>query len=227
MVEHQALEAVRWTLALFFPGVAVFYILRLTARRRQLGYSAVFHGVPGSRPWWIAKTFVFFRTAITLAMLGRALWPGLDVYLLACSFLMTPAVVLPGLAVLVGGFAAVIVLHFRMGAAWRSGLARDGKPPVLITTGPFACTRNPMFLAIQVAQAGFFLAFPSGFTFVCLLFGVSVLHLQVRLEEAQLLDAHGQAYRDYSTRTPRWFSLSCGSLAEKAAAPSAADSATR
>jgi len=60
MAEHQALEVARWFLALFFPGVAVFYILRLTARRRRLGHSAVFHGALGSRHWWLAKTFVFF-----------------------------------------------------------------------------------------------------------------------------------------------------------------------
>ena len=204
MAEHQTLEVARWFLALFFPGVAAFYILRLTARRRQLGHSAVSHGGPGTRPWWIAKTFVFFRSAITLAMLARAFWPSLDAYLLACPFLMTPAVVYGGLALLVVGFAAVIALHFWMGAAWRSGLAADEDLPGLVTNGPFAWTRNPMFLAIQAAQVGFFLAFPSGFTFVCLIVGVAMLHLQARLEEAHLQALHGQAYRDYCRRVPRW-----------------------
>lgn len=207
MTEFAALEVVRWFLALFFPGVAAFYILRLTARRRQLGHSAVSHGALGSQPWWIAKTFVFFRTTITLVMLARAFWPGLDGYLIVCSFLMTPAVVFTGLALLVAGFAVVIALHFWMGPAWRSGLASDENLPGLITHGPFAWTRNPMFLAIQVAQAGFFLAFPSGFTLLCLVAGVAMLQLQTRLEETHLRALHGQAYRDYCERVPRWFSF--------------------
>ena len=206
MAEQQALEVVRWFLALFFPGVALFYIVRLTLRRRQLGHSAVSHGASGSRHWWIAKTFVVFRSAITLAMLGRALWPGLDGYLLAIGFLMTPAVVYSGLGLLIAGFATVVGLHFWMGEAWRSGVVREDKLP-LVTTGPFVWTRNPMFLAIQMAQVGLFLAFPSGFTLLCLVVGMTVLHLQVRLEEAHLLASHGQAYRDYCKVTARWFSF--------------------
>jgi len=142
-------------------------------------------------------------------MFGRAVWPGLDSYLLAFPFLMTPAIVFTGLAFLIGGFATALALHFGMGAAWRSGLANEGPAPALITEGPFAWTRNPMFLVVQAAQLGLFLAFPSGFTLVCLLVGVAVLHLQVRLEEAHLLAVHGQAYRDYCDHTARWISIRC------------------
>ena len=207
MAEPQALEAARWFLALFFPGVALFYIVRLTARRRRLGHSAVWHGVRGSRHWWLAKTFVVFRSVITLAMLARAFWPGLDSYLLAWGFLMTPTIVFAGLIVMITGFSSAIALHFSMGRAWRSGLPAEGGVPGLITGGPFAWSRNPMFLAIQLAQFGFFLSFPSGFTLICLLVGMLVLHLQVRLEEAHLLAAHGQVYRDYCKSTARWFAL--------------------
>ncbi|HIP78427.1 MAG TPA: isoprenylcysteine carboxylmethyltransferase family protein [Kiloniellaceae bacterium] len=207
MAEPLILDAVRWFLALFFPGVALFYILRLTKRRSALGHSAVSHGAVGSQAWWLAKTFVVFRTAITVAMLARAFWPSLDSSLLACPWLMTSAVVVTGVAVMVGAFTVVVVLNLTMGDVWRSGLATAGGPPPLITTGAFAWTRNPMFLAVQVAQFGFFLAFPSGFTLLCLLAGVVVLHLQVRLEEAHLLRVHGEAYRDYAARTPRWFTL--------------------
>ncbi len=204
MAEQQALDVARWFLALFFPGVALFYLLRLTVRRRKLGHSAVSHGEPGSRHWWLAKTFVVFRGAITVTMLARAIWPGLDGYLLAMPTLMTPAVVFTGLGLLIGGFASVVALHFRMGEAWRSGLSASDDSLPLLTEGLFAWTRNPMFLGIQVAQLGLFLAFPSGFTLLCLVVGVTVLHLQVRLEEAHLQRLHGQAYRDYVARTPRW-----------------------
>lgn len=207
MAEQQALDVARWFLALFFPGVALFYILRLTVRRRELGRSAVSHGDPGSRHWWLAKTFVVFRAAITLAMLGRALWPGLDGYLLAMNSLMIPAVVFTGLGLLIGSFSAVVALHFWMGEAWRSGLTASDDSLPLLTEGPFAWSRNPMFLCIQGAQLGLFLAFPSGFTLLCFAVGVIVLHLQVRLEEAHLQRLHGEMYRDYAARTPRWLSL--------------------
>lgn len=227
MAEQQALDLARWILALFFPGVALFYIVRLTIRRRRLGYSAVSHGGRGSLHWWLAKTFVLFRSLITLTMLARAFWPALDGYLLAIGFLMTPAVVFTGLSLLAVGFSLVIALHFVMGAVWRSGLPSLGDVPPLITSGPFAWTRNPMFLAIHMAQLGLFLAFPSGFTAICLLAGVTVLQLQVRLEEAHLLAAHGRAYRDYCKATPRWFRPLGWLLPRKAAVSSTPDTAVR
>lgn len=231
VTDPQALEVARWFLALFFPAVALFYIVRLTMLRRRRGGSAVFHGAKGSRQWWLAKTFVVFRSVITLVMLARAFWPALDAYLLVFAFMMTPAVVVTGLALLVAGFASVLVLHYTMGAAWRSGISDESAPlrgaaPRLLTGGAYAFTRNPMFLAIQLGQIGFFLAFPSGFTLICLVVGMTVLHLQTRLEEEHLLALHGQAYRAYCERTPRWLPLRRSRFAPKSGTPSNGDAVT-
>jgi len=117
--------------------------------------------------------------------------------------MMTPAVVIAGNVLMTGCFIFVLYVHGRMGPAWRSGVHAK-LPERLITTGPFAWTRNPMFLGVQGAQLGYFLSFPSLFTLVCLIVGVIVLRMQVRLEEAQLRAAFGHAYDDYRRRVPRW-----------------------
>jgi protein-S-isoprenylcysteine O-methyltransferase Ste14 len=93
-----------------------------------------------------------------------------------------------------------------MAKGWRSGIDETDDHP-LITSGPFAISRNPMFVLIQLGQLGLFLSLPSVFTLVCLVVGILVIRSQVRLEEVELQRRHGVAYVDYCRRVPRWFAL--------------------
>lgn len=197
-----ALEFSRNFLAAFFIFVGLFYTVRLVWKRRT-GAPRVSHGAPGSLHWYISLTFRLFRGVILLAMVARAVWPAIDPYFVPFRALMTAPVVLAGNALLLGCFAYVVYVHKWMGRGWRSGV-HEKAPAELFTTGPFGRTRNPMFLGIQGAQLGFFLSFPSVFTLVCLIVGVTALHLQVRLEEAHLRHAFGRRYDDYRRRVPRW-----------------------
>lgn len=98
---------------------------------------------------------------------------------------------------------AVLYIHFYLGKDWRSG-TRQGDDTRLITSGPFAVTRNPMMLFVLAAQIGLFLALPSVFTLLCLAAGLWAVVAQVRVEEYMLEARHGPAYRAYAERTPRW-----------------------
>ena len=193
----------RWFLAGFFVVVAVFYTTKTLMVKKRLGRSPVSLGARGSRDFVIYGTFRIFRAAILLVCLARAFWPGLDRYLLPFAPLWRAAVLLIGDALLAVSFAAILYLNAYMAESWRSGVDRQGKGP-LITTGPFAWSRNPMFALIQLGQLGLFLALPSLFTLICLVAGVAAIQAQVRLEEAHLAQQHGELYRAYCARTPRW-----------------------
>jgi protein-S-isoprenylcysteine O-methyltransferase Ste14 len=123
--------------------------------------------------------------------------------LIAFNALWHPVVLLIGDGLLLASFSTIILLHFYMGKDWRSGMSVDDGTQ-LITTGPFAMSRNPMMLCVVIAQGGFFLALPSAFTLVCLVVGVWAVVAQVRVEERLLRQRFGTAYNAYAARTPRW-----------------------
>jgi protein-S-isoprenylcysteine O-methyltransferase Ste14 len=62
--------------------------------------------------------------------------------------------------------------------------------------------RHPLFAAIALGQAGFFLALPSLFSLICLVIGVAVLSVQARFEEVRMAERFGGAWRDYAARVP-------------------------
>jgi protein-S-isoprenylcysteine O-methyltransferase Ste14 len=201
-VEAEALS--RWFLAIFFVVVALFYTVSISLKTRRAGVSPVTFGRFPGRHWLIHTTFRVFRALILVVCLIRLPYPQFDRVLVPFERLWMPALLLSGNAIMLASFAGLIWLHRAMGSHWRSGIPAGEAEP-LITTGAYALSRNPMFLLIQLAQIGFFLSLPSVFTLVCLGVGMAAIHAQARLEERHLEAHHGDAYRRYAERTPRWF----------------------
>ena len=206
MTTAAALEITRWYLAGFFLLVAGFYTVRLVVPRLRSGIRYVTHGRAGTLHWWLYLTFRVFRVTILAAMILRVPWPAFDSYLVPFSALTAAPLMIAGDILLATGFGFVLYCHAFMAEAWRSGIPQ-GQAPRLITDGPFRWSRNPIFLGVQVAQVGFFLAFPSLFTAVCLFVGLAVIQMQVRLEERHLTTAMGPAYRTYCHETTRWLRI--------------------
>lgn len=150
--------------------------------------------------------FRMFRFTILVVCVTRAFWPSLDRFLLPLPFLWQPALLVAGNVILLISFVAILYVHFYMAQDWRSGIDEADDHP-LIMSGPFAISRNPMFVLIQFGQLGLFLSLPSVFTLVCLAVGIVVIRSQVRLEEVHLQRRHAEAYVDYCRRVPRWFAL--------------------
>lgn len=198
-----AVAFTRWFLAVYFLAVAAFYTVRILAERARTGASPVFSGTPGTAHFATHTTFRVFRVAILAACCARMAWPGFDTYLGPLPALWHPAVMLLGDALLLASFVTVLCIHFYLGEDWRSGV-RPGGEARLITSGPFAVSRNPMMLFVIAAQIGLFLALPSVFTLVCLAAGVWAVLAQVRVEERMLGARYGAAYEAYVDRTPRW-----------------------
>ena len=193
----------RWFLALFFVGVAAFYTVRILVLKRRMHASPVFVGHRSTLHFRTHLAFRAFRVVILGVCVVRLLWPPLDRYLVTFDALWHPVVLLFGDGLLLAGFAAVVFMHFYMGESWRSGTRMDDRTR-LITTGPFAVSRNPMMLCVIFAQVGLFLALPSAFTLVCLVVGVWAVTAQVGVEERLLRLRFGAAYEAYAARTPRW-----------------------
>lgn len=198
-----AIEFTRWFLAILFTMAAGFYTARILFAIRRRGRSPVFVGRPGTLHYWTYLAFRVFRVAIWLVCVARLALPEADRLIGAFYSLWTPPILWTGNALLVMGVILVLFVHFYMGRDWHSGTRAEDHGH-LLTTGPFALSRNPMLLAVQIGQVGLFLALPSAFTLTCLAVGLWAVHAQVRVEERVLAVRHGGAYDDYREQTPRW-----------------------
>jgi protein-S-isoprenylcysteine O-methyltransferase Ste14 len=83
------------------------------------------------------------------------------------------------------------------GRSFRVGIDAE-RPGKLITTGIFAVTRNPIYVAFGLVLLGQLLLFPNWITLIFLICGAAVIHRQVLREEQFLRRHYGHAYADYA-----------------------------
>lgn len=186
-------------LAAFFSFVAIFYFIRLKTKPLPRQYM----GERGTSHWLGHSAFRFFRVLILLVCITRLFYPQIDQFLFICSYLSIWPILTSGVVLMIGGFVFTVVGHFTLGKNWVSGINPKLKRE-LVTNGVYSKTRNPMFFGVLITQTGFFLALPSGFTFLCLLVGFISIFNQVRLEEKFLKQNAREEYQRYSERVPRW-----------------------
>ena len=178
------------TLAFACWGVYLFFgvIVRAFVQWRRTG-SAGIHRIGGT---------ALERAAAVMFVAGNAMGA-------AAPALGAPGDVWPaGLALFVLGLAGLMAAQYAMGASWRIGVD-EGERTALVTGGPFAIVRNPIFSAMFVLQAGLVLIAPNALAaaaWVAVFFSVE---LQVRhVEEPHLRRLHGDAYRAYTARVGRF-----------------------
>lgn len=105
----------------------------------------------------------------------------------------------------VGCAAAGLALHMRarrtLGVQWSSRVA-VAPGHRLVTAGPYAWVRHPIYLAVLLLAAGTVLAHPSVAT-VCLAGGFAAgVAIKIRAEERVLRNAGGEAWARYAARVP-------------------------
>jgi protein-S-isoprenylcysteine O-methyltransferase Ste14 len=109
-----------------------------------------------------------------------------------------------GAVLAVAGIAATFGAQVAMGASWRIGVD-PGERTELVTSGPFALVRNPIYSAMLPTALGLALLVPSWVAFTGLAGLALALELQVRVvEEPYLLGVHGSRYADYAARVGRF-----------------------
>jgi protein-S-isoprenylcysteine O-methyltransferase Ste14 len=89
------------------------------------------------------------------------------------------------------------------GRSFRVGIDTD-HPDKLVTTGIFALSRNPIYVAIWIVLLGQFLVFPNWILLVYLGAATWLFHRQVLREEAYLKQSYGSEYTDYASRVRRY-----------------------
>ncbi len=90
--------------------------------------------------------------------------------------------------------------------AWAAIYVAGRKTQELVTGGPYARTRNPLYVGTLAAVFGAALSFGSVTMAVALTLAAFVIFdLVVRREEARLAEEFGAPFEAYARRTPRWW----------------------
>lgn len=103
---------------------------------------------------------------------------------------------LAGLLLLLGSLIS-------LGQSFRVGIDTE-HPDKLITSGVFALTRNPIYVAFAFILLGQFLIFSNWILLIYMVAGTWLFHRQVLREEEYLKQHYGKEYTEYSNHVRRY-----------------------
>ena len=171
-------------------------------------------GPPRSAGWWARLLFTASLLAVAVAVVLRAL----DV-VGPVGMLDEGAIAAAGLVLAAVGIVLTFWAQLAMGASWRIGVD-PAERTALVTSGPFAVVRNPIFSTMALTALGLTVMAPTVAGLVALAIMVVALELQVRgVEEPYLRTVHGAAFAAYAARTGRFVPRLGGLSRRRAALP--------
>lgn len=109
-----------------------------------------------------------------------------------------------GVTIMLAGTVATFLAQLAMGSSWRVGVNREERT-ALVTGGPYAWVRNPIYTAMLLTAVGLMLAVPNPLSAAAFALILAGLEVQVRfVEEPWLVQRHGESYRDYTGAVGRF-----------------------
>jgi len=150
---------------------------------------------PGDVAGVLAPPPVIYGAALILGVLAHLIWP------LRFGAGWAPAAGLSLIAV------ALLVATTALRAMMRAGTRANPHKPttMLLTTGIYAASRNPMYLALNILYLG--IALTAGSLWVLMLIAPALATLRygvISREERYLQRRFGEDYLAYRKRTRRW-----------------------
>lgn len=188
-------------LALYAIHAAITFGIRVGVQLRRTGSTGL-HGLPpgaGAIDWVAGGLFI--------AGLGLVAG-GLVLDLIGAIEPIAPldgaGAHVVGIVVAVVGIFLTFAAQLAMGDSWRVGVD-PGERTELVTSGPFAHVRNPIYSAMLPMVFGLVLMVPNVVVIAGFLALFVGLELQVRrVEEPYLLRVHGDTYASYAARVGRF-----------------------
>lgn len=188
--------------AYFFIYLVVAFVWPSLRTYRQTGSNPVTFGRTDSAHDFIGTCFKLLFVLILATIVVYGSGKSLYHYLLPASFLHHPPTQWTGTSLCIFSLAWTVLAQHQMGQSWRIGID-EAHTTELKTTGLFALSRNPIFLGMIVTMVGLFLVIPNAITLMVTVLGYVLIQIQIRLEEAFLLNRHGANYQQYKDRVRR------------------------
>lgn len=137
------------------------------------------------------------------ACFGLSLLPGLWLPL-SPAWMNGPACQWSG-RLLAGAAGLIALSSLGLFLARRTTFIPHHRPTDLVTGGPYACSRNPMYVALTLLYCGVVLLVQSLWPLIFLPLPLAVMNLAViPYEERRLREIFGPAYDQYRHRVRRW-----------------------
>lgn len=186
---------------LLFFGLALFWRSYLAWKRTGVNPYALGNG--DTVHDFVGKLFRLTLIATAAIVFVFTFLEGFYGMLVPIFWMDSPILVSIGLALLVLALIWVLVAQLQMGDSWRIGID-EKSTSLLVQNGLFGVSRNPIFLGMLIMLIGMLLILPTAATLVITVLGFVLIHVQVRLEEAFLLEKYGEDYRNYQMNVRRW-----------------------
>ena len=186
-------------LTLYIVWAVLAFGWRTVIQLRRTGDTGLrLHAEPFTTQWWAKIGFVVAIIAGLAAPIAAL--AGLD----DVGALDVGALHVAGLIVTIIGIVLTVGAQLAMGSSWRIGVDPSERTG-LVTEGPFAIVRNPIFTAMLVTAVGLTAMVPNVVALAGIVALVAALEAQVRLvEEPYLLHVHGPTYAGYTQRVGRF-----------------------
>lgn len=97
--------------------------------------------------------------------------------------------------------SAASLLH--LGRSWRVGVV-EGQQTALVEDGIYRFSRNPYFLSYLLLFAAYTILLQNLILLVFSLIGFALIQAMVLKEEKHLIALHGETYRQYQRKVPRY-----------------------
>lgn len=139
---------------------------------------------------------IWLLAAVLMVWAQATLLPGLT-YPIALARIAGPLLAAGGIALMIWAIAA-----FR---AHQTTVVPHQTPETLITSGPFARSRNPIYLGDVMVLAGAILWWGAWPALVLIpLFMLVLTRRFIAPEEARMKESFGAEFAAYTQKTPRW-----------------------
>lgn len=169
---------------------------------KQTGINPITFGKEPTAHNYIGGVMKLLIILLFIAVIMFTIGPKVYQYAVPITYLQHPVLMWIGLVLIHISLIWIVIAQFQMSSSWRIGID-EKNATLLVTNGIFKISRNPIFLGMIISVLGIFLITPNAITFFLTLTTYFVIHIQIRLEEAYLQEAHGDAYLQYKKRTKR------------------------
>jgi len=184
----------------YFAALTIVLMLGMVLTRvfmlKRKGVDAMRFGQTDKTDFFIPPFALFYFYLVFAAAFD---WPTVSTQ----EFFRSGALAWVGVALCFAGLVLLLWSIVSFGQSFRVGIDVE-HPAGLITTGVFALSRNPIYVAFGSILLGQFLILPNWILLVYLLAAAWLIHRQVLREEEFLKQHYGEAYAAYCRRVRRY-----------------------
>jgi len=184
----------------YFAAITILLLLAMVWARvwlmKSKGIKAVHFGEIDKKDFLIPPLallyfYIVFAAAFDLPSVSKQ------------EFFHSGAVSWLGVLLCLAGLTLLFLSLVSFGKSFRVGIDPD-RPDRLVTTGVFAFSRNPIYVAFALVLLGQFLVFSNWILVVYLVAAIALFHRQVLREEEFLKKQYGREYLEYCDRVKRY-----------------------